>query len=72
MSLNINKPWKKCPECGCPFFNLTSFITADNFQAWKDTDGTWYCGPAQQTDTRRCASCGKTQVLKYKKGKLEE
>lgn len=61
----------ECPKCGCPHWNSNGMSTADAHSAWKDTDGTWYNGPARQDMTRECAHCGWSQRIVRKRGKLE-
>lgn len=66
------KEWKKCPDCGCPFFNVSGTETADAPVAWKDDDGKWYYGCARRETRKTCAACGKSQRLVFKRGKLEK
>jgi hypothetical protein len=62
---------KACPECSCTHFRSDGFSTADAHRPWQDTDGTWYDGPAVFEVVRSCASCGWTQKIIKKRGKLE-
>jgi hypothetical protein len=59
-----------CPVCGCPHWNGHGMRTADVGHAWRDTDGTWYQGPAEASETRSCGHCGWTQRIVRKRGKL--
>lgn len=60
----------KCPKCNCPFFNVSSYRTADMSQAWKDTDGTWYSGPYADNNKYTCQGCGYSYEKNYRRGKL--
>lgn len=60
----------ECPNCGCPFVTRSGFRSADAFQAWKDTDGTWYRGPAVDETISICDGCGRKTVERKERGKL--
>ena len=47
---------QECPRCGCPFFKEVRGGTMEVYGAWRDTDGTWYYGPAGETITLTCAN----------------
>jgi predicted nucleic-acid-binding Zn-ribbon protein len=63
---------KECPKCGCPFWQEITMRTAENYTAWKDSDGTWYCGPAREDITRSCRSCGFSEYIRRERGKTIE
>jgi len=58
-----------CPKCTCPHWNGSGFAAANAHRAWQDTDGTWYNGPAYETQTRSCAYCGWSQRIRKEHGK---
>jgi hypothetical protein len=62
----------KCEKCGCPFMRQSGFRTADAFSAWKDDDGTWYCGPASESVTFDCMNddCRFSYTITKSRGKL--
>lgn len=62
---------KACPKCSCPYWREMSQRTADNYGAWQDSDGKWYCGPAREDIDRRCSHCGWGQRIVKKRGKVE-
>lgn len=61
----------ECPKCGCPHWHQHGTRTADGHSAWKDADGTWYNGPAEESTRRACAHCGWSQQIVRERGKLE-
>lgn len=61
---------KVCPKCTCPVFEDSSIRTAEVYSAWKDTDGTWYNGPAEERTTHQCLNCGWLQRILRRRGKL--
>jgi hypothetical protein len=59
-----------CPKCGCPFARVDGWCTADAYQAWQDTDGTWYKGPAKETTVSTGDGCGRKETKIKARGKL--
>ena len=62
---------KECPKCGCPFWTQTGTATADAYGAWKDAEGNWYYGPAEESTVRSCNHCGWSQRIEKRRGKME-
>lgn len=61
----------KCPKCGCPFIRTDINRTADMPHPWKDKDGKWYNGIAQEDRKHTCTACGHTEEEHFKRGKKE-
>lgn len=65
-----NEFYATCPVCACPHWEGSGCRTADGHSAWQDTDGTWYNGPAEESQVRGCAHCGWKQTKVSRRGKV--
>ncbi len=60
-----------CPKCGSPYFTGHGYSTADAHKAWKDADGTWYRGPANEYMEYTCDGCSSySYEVTKKNGKI--